>query len=381
VIVMVESLSASFMGEFGNTERLTPNLDALAGESLFFRNLYATGTRTDRGLEAVILSVPPTPGRCIVKRPIHDNPYSLGQIFRGRGYDTKFIFGGDGTFDNMNEFFRRNAFAPIDGRGFAKREVTFANVWGACDGDVFNRALKECDASAARGRPFCSVLVTTSNHQPFTCPQKIDVASARCRSGSVKYTDEAIGEFLANARTKGWFDDTVFVFVADHCANAAGRAEMELRGYHIPLFIYAPSIVKPARVETLASQIDVAPTLLGLLNFSYRSRFFGRDLLGPGEPRAFVANYQDLGLLQDGRLAVLVPERRFRIYRVDPDGLQAESAPDPRLLMHAVCYYQSAAAFIRSQLEAPEPPGLFTRLVNPLEAAKEPGESKAKGDR
>ena len=110
MVVVMESMSAEFMGQFGNKQNLTPELDQLAREGLTFTDLYATGTRTVRGLEAVTLSVPPTPGQSIVRRPQNSGLFSLGALFAARGYQNTFIYGGYGYFDNMNAFFRWQRF-------------------------------------------------------------------------------------------------------------------------------------------------------------------------------------------------------------------------------------------------------------------------------
>lgn len=354
VLVVVESLSAKYLGLLGNPDGLTPNLDALGRESLVFRRLYATGTRTDRGLEALTLSLPPTPGRSVVKRPHNENLFSIGPLFRSRGYDTKFIYSGYSTFDNMNTFFEGNGFETVDGAGFAKEEVTFSNAWGVCDGDLYRRVIRECDRSHAAGKRFLSLVLTTSNHRPFTFPPSFDAHEWKGRSAGVHYSDQAIGEFLQAARRKPWFDDTVFLFVADHCSSSAGRTEVPVSQYHIPLLIYGPKIVPPGSVDTVASQMDVAPTLLGLLNFSYRSRFFGRDLLSPGPGRALLGNYEKLGLYQDGKLLLLLPRGKSSAYDVDAQGAQTPAPPDANLRLDAVSYYQSAAYLLRNHLYQPD---------------------------
>jgi phosphoglycerol transferase MdoB-like AlkP superfamily enzyme len=351
VIVMIESLSGEFIKAFGNTDNLTANIDALAAEGLFFRNLYATGTRTDRGIEAVTLSLPPTPGRSLVKRSDNDNLFSIGPIFRSRGYETKFIYAGYAVFDNMDTFFSGNGFEVVDRLAFNnKKEITFATIWGVCDEDLYRRTLVECDESFDAGKPFCSLVLTTSNHRPYTYPQKIDIPSGTSRSGAVKYTDYALGEFLRQARGRPWFDNTVFVIVADHCASSAGRTAVPVARYHIPLVFYAPKLIPPRAIDKLASQIDVAPTLLGLMNFTYTSKFFGTDALRPGSKRALLGTYEKVGLYACGRLTLLLPRRESEIYRVNPDGLQTLAPKESDLIPDAVGYYQSASYLLQHRL-------------------------------
>jgi phosphoglycerol transferase MdoB-like AlkP superfamily enzyme len=348
--ITVESLSAEFLGTFNPKSTLTPNLDELAGRSLVFERLYATGTRTDRGMEALSLSLPPTPGRSLVKRPRNENLFTLGSVFRSRGYDTAFVYGGFGYFDNMNYFFGSNGYRVID-RAVASNDITFANVWGACDEDLFRWASREADAAHAAGRPFHHFVMTTSNHRPFTYPEgRIDLPSkVSGRDGAVKYTDYAIGKFLRDAASKPWYRNTVFVIVADHCASSAGKTALPVQNYHIPLIIFSPGgHIPPGRVKALMSQVDYAPTLLGLLNWSYASRFFGWDIRRVADQqRALLGNYQRLGLYQAGGLNVMMPVRRFAEYDVD-EATWTLSDRVPRSTQRSIAYYQTASHLYRT---------------------------------
>ena len=346
--ITVESLSAEFLSTFHHASRLTPQLEELAGRSLVFENFYATGTRTDRGMEALTLGLPPTPGRSIIKRPRNGNMFSLGSVLRSRGYDTAFIYSGYGYFDNMNTFFGNNGYRVIDRATVAKEDITFANAWGACDGDLYNWTLREADNAAAAGKPFHFFVMTTSNHRPYTYPEgKIDLPSkVSGRAGAVKYTDYAIGQLIRDASAKPWFKNTIFVIVADHCASSAGKTELPVQNYHIPLIIYAPGgQIAPGRVTTLTSQVDFAPTLLGLLNWSYATRFYGWDVTraqGPG--RALIGTYQRLGLYRDGQLNVLSPVRHAGQFVYDPATFALTPQAENRELRDTtIAYYQTAS--------------------------------------
>lgn len=348
ILVTIESFSAKYMGSNGNPDNLTPNLDQLRKESLYFNNFYATGTRTDRGLEAIALSIPPTPGRSIVKRVGRESGFaSLGQQLNHVGYDSVFVYGGRGYFDNMNAFFSGNGYRIVDQSSIDEAEIHFKNAWGMADEDLYRQTLKLADENFASKKPFLLQLMTTSNHRPYTYPDgRIDIASGDGRDGAVKYTDYAIGQFLAAARKKPWFDDTIFVFVADHTAGSAGKEDLPIRNYQIPLFIYAPKFI-PAREEgQLASQIDLAPTLLGLLHLNYESTFFGRNLLVPSSlpPRVLVGNYQHLGLFDGKDLAILSPRAMLRRHD-DALGASQEMTVqlDDPLIRRAVTYYQAAS--------------------------------------
>lgn len=362
VLVTIESLSAKYLGSFGDRRGLTPNLDALRKQSLFFSNFQATGTRTDRGLEAITLSVPPTPGRSIVKRIGRESGYaSLGQQLSARGYDSVFVYGGRGYFDNMNAFFGGNGYRIVDQSSVPESEMSFQNAWGMADEDLYAQALRIADQDHAARKPFFLQLMTTSNHRPYTYPDgRIDIPSGSGREGAVKYTDHAIGRFLNQARDKPWFANTVFVFVADHTAGSAGREDLPVANYHIPLFIYAPMLIEAREMTTLASQIDLAPTLLGLLGIDYESTFFGRNLLLASQlpERAPIGNYQHLGLFDGRDLAILSPRQGMRRHdEALGESRERRSDKDDPLLRRDIAYYQAAShAFSKGLLAWQAPP-------------------------
>jgi len=348
IMVGVESLAASFMQRFGGAPNITPHLDELANNSLFFSNIYATGTRTVRGLEALTLSIPPTPGASIVRRNNNENLFSIGKVFRDRNYETKFIYGGYGMFDNMNAFFAGNGYEIVDRTNFVKDEYIMANIWGVDDESLFNKVLKESDKSYRLEKKFFNFVMTTSNHRPFTYPEgRIDIPSHTSREGAVKYTDYAIGKFLKDAQKKPWFHNTIFVIVADHGVGGRGTMEIPMEQYHIPFFIYAPGIVRPQVVDRLASQIDVDPTVLSILNFSYDSKFFGKNILEmkPEEERAILGTYSSLGYFAKGTLVTLGLNKSIGYNTYDPKTLKFSKGAkeDLEIRDSAISYYQHAS--------------------------------------
>ena len=351
VLISVESLSADFLTAFGNREHLTPNLDRLADQGMLFTRLYATGTRTVRGLEALTLSIPPTPGHSIVKRPDNSNLFTLGEVFKEKGYEPMYLYGGYGYFDNMNAFFSGNGYTVIDRTALKPEEITYENIWGVADEDLFRLATRELDARDAAGKPFFAHIMTVSNHRPFTYPEgRIDIPSKSGREGGVKYTDFAIGQFIDNARAKRWFDRTLFVIVADHTHKGRGRTELPIENYHIPMIVYAPKLIAPQRVDTIASQIDVGPTVLALLNFSYQSRFFGHDILHEGarHQRALLANYQTVGYYQDGIVVELKPNQRVRVVDAATGRVRPADALSAHVTDEAISYYEIASRAYKS---------------------------------
>ncbi|NML19770.1 sulfatase-like hydrolase/transferase [Pseudoflavitalea sp. G-6-1-2] len=354
VMISVESLSASFMRAFGSDKNITPCLDSLADKSIFFTNLYASGTRTVRGLEALSLAIPPTPGQSIVKRPDNGDLFSLGSVFRSKGYATQYIYGGYGYFDNMNAYFSANGYEVIDRKALKPEEIHYANIWGVADEDLFTLALRKLDENYAKKQPFFSQIMTVSNHRPYTYPDgRIDIPSSRqVREGAVKYTDYSIGKFIRDASSKPWFNNTVFVIVSDHCAGSAGSVELPVTGYHIPMIIYSPSRLTPQKFSKLTAQIDIAPTILGLLKFNYKSKFFGQDIfaLPEGRERAFISTYQGLGYMRDSMLVIQSPVQQIAQFKPDfKTGDAAKVQATDSLVTQAIAYYQTASWLIKNK--------------------------------
>ncbi|WP_289659701.1 LTA synthase family protein [Flavobacterium panacagri] len=364
VLITVESLSADFMKMYGNQQNITPFLDSLAQKSLLFTNVYAAGNRTVRGLEAVTLCLPPTAGESVVKREDNKNKFSTGSVFRKKGYNVKFMYGGDAFFDNMQDFYSGNGYQIIDKSSFEPKEITFSNVWGVCDEDMYNKAIKIMNSEAKQNKPFFNHIMTVSNHRPFTYPNnKIDIpGNIKSRDGGVKYTDYALKQFFAKAQKQPWFKNTVFVIVADHCASSAGKTELPLDKYRIPALIYS-SDIKPEKYNQLMSQIDIMPTLFGLLNFDYDSKFFGQDVFKPDyQPRALIATYQDLGLIKDNVLTILSPKQQIKQFQLKlnkKDGVLPEfqiyydqiplKSENKNLVDETIAFYQSASYVLKKK--------------------------------
>ena len=315
VLITVESLSEEFMKHYGNQNNITPFLDQLAEESLFFTNLYATGNRTVRGLEAVTLCLPPTPGESVVKRKDNKNKFTTASVFNSKGYTSKYLYGGDAYFDNMQDFFGGNGYDVIDKSDLKTNEISFSNIWGVCDEDMAKKAIQVMNEDAKTGKPFFNHWMTVSNHRPFTYPEgKISISgTAKSREGGVMYTDYALKQFFEMAKKQTWFKNTVFVIIADHCASSSGKTELPMDKYRIPAFIYAPGFIEPQKIDKLVSQIDLMPTVIGILNFKYESKFFGKDVLKTNYiPRAFIATYQDLGYIKDDVLTIISPQKKLK---------------------------------------------------------------------
>ena len=354
VVVVSESLGAEFSRLHGSRRDWTPNLDAYARQGLWFANTYASGTRTVRGLEAITASFPPIPTVSILRRPGNQGIATWGSVMRGLGYRTSFLYGGYGYFDDMNSFYGGNGFDVLDRAAIATPR--FENVWGVSDEDLFDLALRHCGERYASGQPFFSIVMTTSNHKPFTFRPGLErlgiPPEGGGREAGVRYADFALGRFLHEAARQPWFDDTLFVVVADHGARVYGKAEIPLRTYEIPFMVYAPKHLAPRTVATLTTQIDVAPTVLGLLGVPYEAPFFGIDVLHASDGAERVALFShnhDVAILRGDRMVVLGLGKTSQSLRYDAatDGFSAMT-DDDGLRGLGIAYFQTAAELFRS---------------------------------
>ena len=354
VVVSSESFGAEFSKLHGADKDWTPNFDSYAKRGLWFANAYASGTRTVRGLEAITASLPPIPTVSILRRPGNQGIGSWGKVMNDLGYQSSFLYGGYGYFDDMNTFFAGNGFQVLDRTDIDK--VRFENVWGVADEDLFDRAIQHYGEQFQAGKPFFSIIMTTSNHKPFTFRPGLEQLGipqvGGGRQAGVRYADHALGYFLREAARQPWFDNTIFVVVADHGARVYGKAEIPLETYEIPLLIYSPKNIAARQIDTLMTQIDIAPTVLGLLGLSYEAPFFGIDSLHERPDHARIALFShnhDVAILRDNQLVVLGLGRTHQSLTYDPLAKTFKSRADDAALRDlGVAYFQTAADLFKT---------------------------------
>jgi len=363
ITIVIESLSADFLANYGNTQHLTPFLDSIANHSIFFSDMYATGTRTVRGMEALTLSIPPTPGSSIVRRMDNEHLFSVGHVFKTKGYTNTFFYGGDGYFDNMNHFFGTNGYNIVD-RGrklldetydgsrtiIQDKEVTFENAWGICDEDIFNMVIKDADLKYKQNQLFNNFVMTTSNHRPYTFPpNKINLPSG-IREAAVRYTDYAIGKFIEKIKTRPWFKKTVVVLVADHCASSAGKNEIDISKYQIPCMILNLKNLPKINVNKMTSQIDIFPTLWSLLGWTYTNAFFGKNVFDAAyKPRVVLGTYQKLVYMRNDSAVVLSPQHKIESFiYVKSKNEQKKTSLPKSFTDQAIANYQTAFELFKS---------------------------------
>jgi len=380
VILLEESFGSEFWGCLGRTNSLTPEMDTLAtNEGILFTNIYASGNRTVRGFEGVLSSFPPLPGDSIVKRDHSDDVESIARVLKRDGYNSIFFYGGRGMFDSMKSYALNNGWDrflehnPPFNDDFP--HPNFETIWGVSDEEVYARAIKEFHALNETGKPFLGTIMSVSNHKPYLYPtgripeepteinpkhppglwrrflMKVGLSKpGGSRNKVVKYSDWCLGQFFQAAKKEPFWTNTVFVVVADHGARVYGSQSIPIFSYEIPFVILGPAVVKsPTRIGQLGCSLDVAPTVLGLIDRPYDTLFFGRDLLKeqPGQGRVFINHNRDIGVMEQNRLVVLGMQKTQEFYSGDPkvanmEPLDTPTKTDEEIKTNAIAIYQVA---------------------------------------
>lgn len=360
-LLLEESLGSEFWGSLGREKKtLTPHLDRLANEEgLLFTNLYADGNRTIRGMEGILASFPPLPGDSIVARDRSENVDTLARVLGRDGYRTLFLYGGRGVFDHVRSFNVGNGYERlIEQKDFTNPSHTTA--WGVCNEDLYTRAIDEMRTLHEGGKPFLVTTLSVSNHVPFTYPKgriKED-PNAHRRDYAVKYTDWALGRFFDAVKKEPFWKDTIFVIVADHGARVYGSQTIPIHSYEIPMLMLGPAATQePRRVDALACQLDVAPTILGMIGRPYDSVFFGHDIINaPARThRALLHHNRSIGIYRDEHLVIFGLNKEIEYWLGNPRAflqgdakhaaLQRAHEPDSafkQLVREATALYQTA---------------------------------------
>jgi phosphoglycerol transferase MdoB-like AlkP superfamily enzyme len=363
IIVLEESLGAGFVQRLGGLP-ITPTLSGLADQGIWFEQLYATGTRSVRGIEAVIAGFPPTPAMSVVKLDKSQRDFAtLASVLERAGYHNEFVYGGESHFDSMRGFFLGNGFhAVVDRDDFAAPK--FVGSWGASDEDLFDKTHERLLALHAAGQPFFVLAFTSSNHTPFEFPDgRIELYEQPKQTvhNAIKYADHALGRFLELARGSRYWQDTLLLVVADHDTRVYGAELVPVNKFHIPGVILGAD-TQPRRIDATVSQIDLAPTLLSLMGVDSEHPFSGRDLTRTlaefgndaplPAPRAMMQFDQNFAWLQDNRVTVLLPDGDVRHFDYDhrAKSLQPATITDPEMARTALANVLMPAWLYRERL-------------------------------
>jgi phosphoglycerol transferase MdoB-like AlkP superfamily enzyme len=319
VVILEESFGSEFVGVLGHPDRRTsPGFDRWSREGVLLTNLTATGNRTVRGLEGTLCSMVPLPASAVLKHMKNDTVATLADVFQAEGYRTAFVYGGWGRFDDMKPFLPTNGFDEFIERD-AYPDDAFRTIWGVADEFIFAKALSRQQAAHDAGERLFMTILTVSNHRPFAVPQRDTgwKADLKSRDSAVAYADWALSDYLDKAKSAGLLDHTIVLIEGDHGARVYGAQEIPTPSYRIPgLFLVPEARWKGRRIDRLASQIDLGPTLLALTGRRNPAPFLGEDVssLPSDGGRAFVQHNRDVGLLTDRALVTLGFQRHDTCY-------------------------------------------------------------------
>ena len=285
VIILLESMSTFKMGQYGGPAGLTPFLSALQKVSLNCDHAYSAGIHTFNGIYSTLYSFP----ALYQQQPLEDwlslKHQGLARVLRANGYSTLFCTTHDPEFDNMKGFLLSQGFDRVISEDDYPDEW-IASTNGIPDHRMFEYAVPELNALAKKG-PFLSVFMTTSDHKPYILPDSLwfEPHSEKIEDRIVEYVDRSVARFFELSSKEPWYKNTVFVILGDHGVNMGHTYDMPLSFHHTPLIFHVPSgHISPGIVNSPCGQIDVAPTILGMLNITWTNTTMGIDITKQQRP-------------------------------------------------------------------------------------------------
>ena len=354
VIFLQESLGAQFVGALGGDPDVTPNINALSDESVFFTQLFSNGTRSVRGIAGVVAGFLATPGKGVVKRNLSQQDFfTVAQLLKPYNYRSSFFYGGESRFDNMKSWFAGNGFDEIYDEPTFGDDV-FHGTWGVDDAAVVRRASQYYKQLNDNGEKFVSVIFSTTNHTPFDFPPGvIDLLPGepeKSVKNAIKYADHAIGELIRLARQQGYYDDTVFLVIADHNIRTYGDDIIPVNMFHIPGMILGGG-VKPEKIELLSSQPDALATALDYLGMDLEYPILGRSVYVDDKAEVTLLQFHNIyGLRHRDEIAILQPGKPAQTWRVTEDMKLVRAAHNVELEKDALAFVVALDALYRNQL-------------------------------
>ena len=296
ILIIEESFAGKNWWDLEKRGLYMPNLKALTGEGVYFDNVYSTGTRTTRGLEAILHGYPPLPGIAVNQRVGLEKLPSLPRQLQAEGFRNLFVYGGWPEFSRFSSYWKRIGYNKIVTReDFA--EDLFQTSWGVADENLFDKLLLEMDAETAQGGNVFISTLTVSNHRPFDVPAgRIPYPNDRKLEYAIAYADWALGDFFNRAKKKPWYAETLFVITADHGPRIYGNATIPVESYRVPVIFLAQGLGTQTH-SSLGSVMDIPSTILKLLNVENSEGFIGGDLLAENHGRALVEHDYHIGVI------------------------------------------------------------------------------------
>ncbi len=280
VVMLMESNTADRLHSEGSREGLSPNLDTLVTQGLYFRNAYSTGIHTYNGVYSTLTSFPSYLDKHTMKGSIIPALHAIPEQMMQQGMATLFFTTHDAQFDNMSGFALGNGMQRVISEPDYDSDKVVSTL-GVPDHVMYDKALGMLDAKHASGQPFCAIILSSSNHPPYNIPRGIAFKphSDEVSTQVAEYADWAMRYFLDKASTRDWFDSTLFVITGDHGKAIENDYAIPLSYNHIPILFYSPANITAEVRDDMASQMDIMPTVANMLGMKYTNRSFGIDLL------------------------------------------------------------------------------------------------------
>ncbi len=329
VVILMESFSGVFTGALGSGLGITPEFDRLAGQGLLFTRFLSNGTHTHQGMFATLACFPNLPGyEYLMQQQEGAHRFSgLPLLLHQQGYQDLYVYNGAFSWDNQEGFFRNQGMTRFIGRDDFVDPVFVDPTWGVSDQDMFDRAADELEKLPA-DRPFFAVLQTLSNHTPYALPDPLPVQAVTGqgqfdeRLTAMRYADWALGRFFRRVEKEPWYDNTIFVVLGDHGFGVSTQlTDIDLLRFHVPLLIIAPGVRETfgASIDRVATQNDIAPTIMGLIGEPFTHQCWGRDVLSVDD-RGFAlikpsGNDEIVGFVRDEHIVVKRPGAAPELYR------------------------------------------------------------------
>lgn len=341
IVIIMESMQAAKLSRHGSRKNLTPFLDKICLEGYYFENAYTAGVSTHHGIFSTLFSFPAIFRRHSMKNVSMLKYQGLATTLVQKGYSAVYFTTHDGQFDNIEGFLKANDFETVVSKKdypFVKRKTPF----GVPDDYMFEFSLPRLNELYSKKSPFLAVYLTTSDHKPYHIPDYFIPKTSKIRDQVVEYADFSLAKFIELCRKEAWFKDTLFVFVADHGLPRGSLYDLSLDYHHTPLLFYAPEIIQKPQVFTnFATQMDIFPTIMGILKIPYLNNTLGTDLLSHKRPWAFFCEYDKYGVINDDWLLVARDNKTVSLYRYRERDAEDYSSQFPDIVREMKCYAES----------------------------------------
>ena len=363
VVVLMESFAGRYTGALGSTDQITPEFDQLSKEGLLFTRFFSNGTHTHQGMFASMACFPNLPAfEYLMQTPEGGNQFSgLPQLLSARQFQDAYVYNGDFAWDNQQGFFSNQGMTYFVGRNDYVNPVVSDPTWGVSDQDMFDRSIVELN-QLEDDKPFYALLQTLSNHTPYALPDVLPIepvtghGSLDLHLTAMRYSDWALGEFFKQAKQQPWYKDTLFVVLGDHGFGAPEQmTEMDLYRFHVPMLLLAPGIQEQFGTHnaTVASQVDMVPTIMGRLGDDVQHQCWGRDVLSlaADDPGFAIikpsGSDQTVALIKGDRILIQPKDVNARVwtYQLGTDPQSAPATPhtdDTHWLQQLNAYIQTA---------------------------------------